>query len=100
MIKIKVVKENEVFKEISVKGHANYEDCGKDIVCAAVSTICITTINGILSICNDSISYIEKDGYLNIKVLKNDLNTNKLLLNMINMLEELEHDYPKNIKIL
>lgn len=98
MIKVEVKKENNKVKEIKLTGHALYDDYGKDIVCASVSSIVITTINGILSI-DKTISYEENEG-LSIKVIKDDLVTNKLINNMINMLLELEEDYPKNIKFL
>ena len=42
---IKVEIENN---KIEIKGHANYDDYGKDIVCASVSSIVITTINAII----------------------------------------------------
>ena len=61
MIKIKVTD-----KTISILGHANYDDYGKDIVCAAVSATVITTVNGILSIDNNSIEVIE-NGKVEIK---------------------------------
>lgn len=98
MIKVEVKKENNKVKEIKLMGHALYDDYGKDIVCASVSSIVITTINGILSI-DKTISYEENEG-LSIKVIKDDLVTNKLINNMINMLLELEEEYPKNIKFL
>lgn len=98
MIKVEVKKENNKIKELKLTGHALYDDYGKDIVCASVSSIVITTINGILSI-DKTISYEENDG-LSIKVIKDDLVTNKLINNMINMLLELEENYPKNIKFL
>ncbi len=98
MIKVEVKKENNKVKEIKLTGHALYDDYGKDIVCASVSSIVITTINGILSI-DKTISYEENNG-LTIKVIKDDLVTNKLINNMVNMLLELEKDYPKNIKFL
>lgn len=98
MIKVEVKKENNKVKEIKLTGHALYDDYGKDIVCASVSSIVITTINGILSI-DKTISYEENEG-LSIKVIKDDLVTNKLINNMINMLLELEEEYPKNIKFL
>ena len=98
MIKINVKKENDVINEILIKGHALYDDYGKDIVCAAVSSIVITTVNAIESIDNKAISYDEK--VFIIKVLKQDEIINKLINNMINLLKELEHDYPNNIKFL
>ena len=36
-------KENSIL----ITGHALFDDYGKDIVCSAVSSIVITTINGI-----------------------------------------------------
>ena len=98
MIKVSVKKENDKIREILIKGHALYDEYGKDIVCASVSSIVITTVNAIENIDKDAISVDEKG--LLIKVLKDDEVTNKLIINMINLLKELEHDYPKNIKFL
>lgn len=99
MVKVFVKKENSNIKEILFKGHALYSDYGKDIVCAAISSIVITTINGILSIDKGAISYIEKPNLV-IKINNNSFVCDKLIENMLNLLRELEHDYPKNIEIL
>ncbi len=99
MIKVDIKKEQNFIKEIKITGHANYASFGKDIVCASASSIVITTINGILKINNNAISYEEKDGVL-IKVLKEDAITNKLLENMIDLLHELAEDYEGKIKFL
>ena len=98
MIKISIKEENNKIDEILIKGHALYDDYGKDIVCASVSSIVITTVNAIDSIDNEAISYDEK--VFLIKLLKHDLVIDKLISNMINLLKELEHDYPNNIKFL
>ena len=45
MIKVIVKKRDNKISQIVVKGHANYDTFGKDIVCASVSTMMITTIN-------------------------------------------------------
>lgn len=94
MILVKVEKD-----KIEIKGHADYEDLGKDIVCASVSSIVTTTINGIISIDEDSIEYSEKEGFISIKLLKDKDVVNKLIFNMIDLLKQLESQYPKNIKI-
>ena len=69
MIKVKLTKNNNYYKRIIITGHANYDDFGKDIVCAAVSSTVITSVNSCLAIDNESISYEDKNG-LDIKVLK------------------------------
>jgi len=86
-------------KNISIKGHALYDDYGKDIVCSAVSSIVITTINGIISINSDAINYrMLKDGLV-IEIRSFDDVTLKLIDNMLELLTKLSNDYPKNILI-
>ena len=86
-------------KKISITGHSLYDDFGKDIVCSSVSSIVITTINGIISIDEDAIKYnLSKKG-LEIEILKNDNVTLKLIDNMMELLTKLSKDYPKNIRI-
>ena len=94
MIKV-IVNPNE----ISIMGHAMYESYGKDIVCAACSSIVTTTVNGILKLDKDAISYKQtEEGIIINKKKDNDI-TNNLLLNMIDLLKELEESYPKNISV-
>ena len=83
---------------ILITGHALYDDYGKDIVCSAVSSIVITTINGILKIDKFAIKYDDNDG-IKIQVVKKDKITLALIDNMIDLLNELSDKYPKNIKI-
>lgn len=99
MIKVKVVKEKELFKKITMMGHANYDDYGKDIVCSSASSIVITTINGILEICPNFLTIIEEKDVMTIEILKQDEVCMKLIGNMISLLEELSKSYPKNITI-
>ena len=94
---IKVEIENN---KIEIKGHANYDDYGKDIICASVSSIVITTINAIIEFDPESIYYEDLNNRILIKKLKDDDITNKLINNMIELLEELEKSYKDNIKII
>lgn len=97
MINISYKKDN-IIKEVKISGHANFEIFGKDIVCAAVSSIVTTTINNILTLDSDAIKYVDEDGYILITNMDSDI-ANKLLNTMLNMLSDLAKDYPKNIKI-
>jgi len=94
MIKVVVSKE-----KIDILGHAMYAEFGKDIVCAAVSSTVITTINAILRF-GRTIQYVEKKDGLTIQIIKNDHITKTLLDNMITLLQELEENYEENIKIM
>ena len=96
MIKVNIIGKND---KIEILGHAMYDDFGKDIVCAGVSSVVITTINGILTFNKDYLKYeVGKDKF-EIEILTHNEIVDNLINNMINMLKELEIDYPKNINI-
>ena len=95
MIKIKVTKKN-----ISILGPANYDDYGKDIVCAAVSSIVICSIEAIAKFDITAIEIKEEANKLEISIKKQDNITSKLIDNMLNCLKEIEKKYPKNINII
>ena len=94
MIKVNVLKN-----KIEIIGHSNYDIVGKDIVCSAVSSIVTTTINGIISIDKEAISYNYQNDVMTIINNKNDEITIKLLNNMLDLLKSLAKDYPKNINV-
>ena len=99
MIRINVDKENNQIKKITLEGHANYDEYGKDIVCAAVSATYLCTVNAILSLNKNSIQVNNNKAKQEIIVNTYDDTTNTLLKNMINCLESLEKQYPKNINL-
>ena len=98
MIKVILTKKDDNVNKVIINGHAGYDDFGIDIVCAAVSSTVITTINILLSLDNQSISYNDSRGLI-IEVLKNDMTTKKIINVLISNLYELEKAYPKNIQI-
>ena len=98
MIKITIQKESGQLKKIQIHGHAMYDTYGKDIVCAAVSSILTTTVNAILRFDENAIHYDDEKDF-RLEVQKQDTITSKLLDNMIDLWKELESQYPKNIKI-
>lgn len=87
-------------KVITVKGHAGFANIGKDIVCASVSSIIYTSINGIMNIDKSAIKYEDNEKLLKIEILRKSTVVDILLNNMVGLLEELENQYPENIKII
>ena len=94
MIKVKVTKD-----KISILGHANYDEYGKDIVCASVSSVVICSIEAIAKFDEDAIDVKEEKDKLEIFINNFDDTTNKLIDNMLTCLKEIERNYPQNIKI-
>lgn len=100
MIKIDVFNKDHIINKVIIKGHALYDDYGKDIVCASVSSIYICTVNAILRFDKDNINILDENDEHIINVLNNSKDTQILLTNMIDLLKHLENDYPKNIEVV
>ena len=98
MIKVKINRDNDKIVSVYITGHSNYDEYGKDIVCSAVSSIVITTVNAIIKIDKECIDFIQSDD-LNIKIMKHTEVTDTLIQNMIDLLNELESQYKENIKV-
>ncbi len=60
MITIEILYKKVRISQVTVKGHANYAEYGKDIVCAAVSAVTIGTVNAIEQLLNVSL-LVEKN---------------------------------------
>ncbi len=93
---IKVIKKNKI---IEISGHAGYDEFGKDIVCASVSSVIMTTVNSIMNIDNSSISYMDDGNKIIIEKLNDNDIVDKLLNTMILILKDLEEQYKENIKV-
>lgn len=99
MIRIETKRDDDKYVKITFRGHADYDTYGKDIVCAAVSSTMLCTVNAIYLISDDSINVLKDNNIFTIEVVKDDDVSNKLINNMMNCLKDLEKQYPKNIKI-
>lgn len=93
MINIKI--KNDL---IRIDGHAKYDEVGKDIVCASVSSIVYTTINGIFNIDQDAISF-KDEKRMEIKIKHHSEVIDILIQNMLDLLDDLAKQYPKNINL-
>ena len=98
MLKINIVKNNDIIESMTFIGHAMYDDYGKDIVCAAASSALLTTVNAILSFDEEACKYEEKENVTLLNIKKDNI-TNTLFVNLELMLKDLEGQYPKNIKM-
>lgn len=70
MITIKISRDSEGYiREFTIKGHAGFDEYGKDIVCAAVSAIAYTAAGALNELAGVG-NYSEKSGYMNCSVPK------------------------------
>ena len=94
MIRVEVKKDSLI-----IKGHANFDDYGKDIVCAAVSSVLTTSVNDMHIVNPKAFEYTDDGKTVTIDIVRQDDLINKLFNNLIELLVNLSEDYPKNIKV-
>ena len=99
MIKVKLLNKDNITINIEIKGHADYDEYGKDIVCSGVSSIVITTVNACIRFNKEYIKYESNSNLFTIKILEVNEVTTILIENMISMIKDLHKEYPKNISI-
>lgn len=100
MIKVSTYSKDNVTSKVVIDGHSGYAENGYDIVCASVSSIVTTSVNMVVRLEEDAISYEAKSGFIKIEISKHNEFIDIALENMMSLLEELAHSYPKNIKIV
>ena len=70
MIRVVFYTRDERYIGFVVKGHACYEDFGKDIVCSAVSALVINTINSIDELTEDRYIMDTCEGVIKFRLVK------------------------------
>ena len=105
MTKIIVYKKGNHIVKYTVEGHTGYKEQGSDIVCAAVSTVAIHTLNGLTDIVKISVGYEIGDAYLecivpDILSEEERKQSDVLLDTMYLTLKSLEEQYKEYITII
>ena len=69
MISVKISGRNNKADEIIVSGHAGFADPGEDIVCAAVSVLTISILNGLTEIVGrKDLNEMVEEGYVHFSI--------------------------------
>lgn len=85
--------------KLIISGHANFDNYGKDIVCASVSSIVTASVNDMMTVKKEAINYSDDGNELIIEIIKDDELIYKLFNNLVALLKSLAQDYPKNIVV-
>ena len=99
MISVNVSFIGNDIQLLTVSGHANFDEYGKDIVCAGVSAIVTGGINALESEVKN-VEIINEKNKLGVKVINNNEKIQIILNTMLVQLETIENSYEKYIKIL
>ena len=96
MIKVTVLRQDNLIKSIEIKGHAGSGPKGHDLICAAVSAI----ITGGANALNKNNYNIElESGYAYIEMKEKDEDGNNVLNTVWVQLKTVEESYSQFIRI-
>lgn len=84
-------------KNIYVHGHSGYATAGKDIICAAISTLVESTCN-YLECTSNNIRYLAGEGVFTIYLDEINSVGEKIIKTFCDMVEDLVTQYPKYIE--
>ena len=106
MTKIEILRKNGRIISYKAVGHAEYDEYGSDIVCAALSMTLQFPLAGFHDVLNIYPRFeISEDGLMSVDLADMDLKNkerevNTLLESMLVIVKQLSKDYPKNITLV
>lgn len=86
-------------RTIIIDGHASYAEYGKDIVCAAVSTLAQTLICSLEMLTDANIKTIITDGYIKIVIEESSEGVQLLVDSFFIGIEGVADSYPEYVKL-
>jgi uncharacterized protein YsxB (DUF464 family) len=106
MIEINIIRaSNQLLNSVTISGHAEYDEPGKDIVCAGVSAVTFGAANAVEELCGIALHVEqEKSGFLRF-VIPTAIDGDKLekvhflMEGMLVSLRTIERSYSDFIKI-
>ncbi len=99
MIHIKVETKADELVSLTISGHAQSDEYGKDLVCAGVSSIGIGALNALDRLAKDDIKERMDEGYIKIDVLQSTEAVELILKTVLIQLETIALAHPEFIKI-
>lgn len=94
-----MVEITKTQNSISIKGHANYAEHGKDIVCAAVSALTQTLTASIEELTDDEIKYNLSPGTVDINYKELSEHAQILISSFFIGVQMIADAYPEHVKL-
>lgn len=91
--------DDRLILSLYVKGHANYAESGKDIVCSAVSCLCISFANTLLAAGVEKKHFRMEDGvfYVSATIAENRAYAEGAFDMAVNGLQMIAEQYPHHV---
>ena len=91
----------------SAIGHSGYAEAGADIVCAAISALTQTTLNGLANVLKAPVMFDQDDDGAFIEAILTPEATETqiqqaqlLLVTLLEGLQAIQREYPRNLRII
>jgi hypothetical protein len=96
MVEIVIKRKQDRYYGLECKGHAGEAKSGTNIVCAALSVLCINAVNSVEKLTDDPLEYSEDDGFLSVTFPNGTGERGTLLMeSLILGIEAIETQYGK-----
>ena len=89
------------------EGHSGYAESGADIVCAAISALTQSTLNGLKNVLKAPVMFDQDDGGAFIEAMLTPEATEAqiqqaqlLLVTLLEGLQAIQREYPRNLRII
>lgn len=100
MVKANFYYQKDQIVKVEVSGHSNFDQVGKDIVCAGISAIVFGTLNALDNLVSQQeVKLVASEAKVMIEVLKSSNNNQIILQTMLWQLKTISNQYHKNIII-
>jgi len=99
MTKVVFEKKGAIFNSFRVTGHTGYEESGKDIVCSAVSSLTIHTVNLICDDLKCDATVDNDDGYIYLSLNEKNEFAELLIKALEKSLRDVSKQYPRFLKV-
>ncbi|MGQ9856698.1 MAG: ribosomal-processing cysteine protease Prp [Fervidobacterium sp.] len=96
MIVCEFIKKGSFYVSFEISGHALYAKKGKDIVCAAVSSVSQHTAR-VLEV-EGAVVKIE-EGYLKVEKISKDEISQRFVEELVVTLKDIEEQYPRYVRV-
>ncbi len=98
MIHVRVTGNRGSVKSVRISGHAYAGDPGKDLICAAVSSIGTGTMNALDEMVPDTCE-LKLNENIEIRVIQDSRDVQLILNAMLIQLKTIAEEYPKYLEI-
>ncbi len=94
MTEVLFKKENGFIVYFEADGHSGFDIAGRDIVCASLSSVIWSTVNGLENVLKAQAEYSEEDGRVTCRVINPTRETDILLRSLEQFTDALQNQYP------